>query len=119
MVQYEGYGGVFTKGKRAGRISENAMNQLIEEFRKARFFELSNYQSAATDLPVCVTQFKIGETIKEVVDYGLSPSRPDAINGLSSGAPKELLELEDRIDEIANSKKWVKGSLPRRLLHWH
>ena len=116
-VRYEGYAGVFTKGKRTAHISKVAMDQLVEEFRKAYFFELQDaYRSAATDLPVCITQFQAGTDSKKIVDYGLSSSNQD---GLRSGAPQELLQLEKRIDEIAGSKKWVEGSRLRRLLHWH
>ena len=116
-VRYEGYAGVFAKGKRTAQISKVAMDQLVEEFRKAHFFELQDaYRSAATDLPVCITQFQSGPNSKRIVDYGLSSSDQD---GLRSGAPQELLQLEKKIDEIADSKKWVEGSWLRRLLRWH
>jgi hypothetical protein len=116
-VAYEGYAGVFTKGNRRAHISNVAMEQLLEEFRKAHFFELQDaYQSAATDLPVCITQFHAGPNSKKVVDYGLSSSDQDR---LRSGAPQDLLQLETRIAQIAGSKKWVDGSWLRRLLHWH
>jgi uncharacterized protein DUF6438 len=116
-VTYKGYAGVFIKGKRTAHISKIAMNQLIEEFRNAHFFELQDaYQSAATDLPGCVTEFQTGTNRKKIVDYGLSSTDQD---GLRSGAPQALLELEKRIDEIVGSKRWVQGSWLRRLLHWH
>jgi hypothetical protein len=116
-VRYEGYAGVFTKGKRTAHISKVAMNQLIEEFRKAHFLELQDaYRSAATDLPVCIIQFHAGPNNKKIVDYGLSSSDQD---GLRSGAPQDLLQLEKRIDEIVGSKKWVRGPWVGRLLHWH
>jgi uncharacterized protein DUF6438 len=118
-VRYEGYANVFIRGKRIGHISRSAVKTLIEEFRNARFFELHDYESAATDLPGRVTQFQVGATIKRVDDYGLSPSLPGVPDGFSSGAPKRLIELENRIDEIVNSRRWVKGPLFRRLLHWH
>ena len=116
-VTYEGYSGVFTKGKRTAQISKVAIDQLIEEFRKAHFFELQDaYRSAATDLPVYITQLQTGTNSKKIVDYGLSSSDQD---GFRSGAPQELLQLEKKIDEIAGSKKWVEGSWLHRLLHWH
>jgi uncharacterized protein DUF6438 len=116
-LTYEGYAGVFTKGKRTAHISKVAMDQVIEEFRKAHFFELQDaYRSAATDLPVCITQFQAGPNSKKIVDYGLSSSDQD---GFRSGAPQALLQLEKRIDSIVDSKRWVQGSWLRRLLHWH
>ena len=118
-VQYEGYGGVFTRGRRVGKASYTAVSQLIEEFRKASFFDLGNYRSAATDLPVSITGFQVGSIRKEVVDYGLASADPGMPPGFASGAPEALVQLEKRIDEIANSRKWVKGSLARRVLRWH
>ncbi len=69
-VRYEGHLGVFIKGKHTGHISNAAVHQLIEEFRRARFFELHSYGSAATDLPVCITGFQVGTLRKQIVDYG-------------------------------------------------
>jgi hypothetical protein len=104
-------------GRRTAHISTFAMGQLIEEFRKALFFELQDaYRSAATDLPVCIIQFQAGTNSKKIVDYGLSSSDQD---GFRSGAPQALLQLEGRIDQLVESKKWVEGSWLRRLLHWH
>lgn len=103
---------------RMGHIPDAAVLQLIEEFRIARFFELQDYQSAATDLPVCITEFQVGTIRKRVVDYGFSSSVPDTSDDSRSGAPETLTQLERRIDEIADSKKWVKGPWLRRLLYW-
>lgn len=116
-VKYEGYGGVFTRGQRTARISKVAVDQLIEEFHKARFFELQDgYRSAATDLPVCIIQFVAGTSSKKVVDHGLHSSHQE---GLRSGAPPTLLQLETRIDEAVNSRRWVNGSWLRKLVRWH
>jgi hypothetical protein len=119
IVRYEGYLGVFIKGKHAGHISNAAVHQLIEELRKARFFELHNYGSSASDLPVCVTTVQIGSIRKEVVNYGLLSSDPTTPDGFGSGAPEALIQLERRIDEIVGSKRWIKGPWVRRLIHWH
>jgi hypothetical protein len=116
-VKYEGYGGVFTRGQRTARISKVAVDQLIEEFHKAGFFELQDdYRSAASDLPVCVIQFVAGPNTKKIVDYGLHSSDQE---GFRSGAPPNLLQLENRIDEAANSRRWVNGSWLRKLVRWH
>jgi len=116
-VRYEGYGAVHARGVRTSQISRDAVNQLIEEFRKAHFFELHDYRSTATDLPGCRVSLQVGSISKEVLDYGLKSPQSDLPEGFTSGAPEALVQLENRIDEIANSRKWVKGSVLRRILH--
>ena len=109
-VTYEGKAGVFIRGQRTSRLSQDAIRELVEEFRKAHFFDLNdNYRSAATDLPTCITTFQAGTLRKRVVDYGVEIDRV---------APEALIHLEKRIDEIANTRRWTQGSLFRRMMHW-
>lgn len=119
-VQYEGRAGVFVRGKRTGHISNSAVKQLVEEFRKAHFFELQDsYSSHATDLPGRVVTLQAGPISKHVVDLGFHDSGADSPDGFLSGAPQSLIELENRIEVLANVRRWVKGHWFQRLFHWH
>ena len=109
-VRYTGLMNVFVRGKRTGRISEGAFEKLLDEFRSAHFAELhDDYPSPATDQPWCVVTVASGSYAKRISEIGGQMNRV---------APENLIRLEDKIDELANSKKWVRGSRLRRLLHW-
>jgi hypothetical protein len=109
-VIYHGSRNVFVRGSRTGHISRVALVALVEEFYRAHFWELNDrYASAATDQPTSVIIMKTGSDAKRVSDYGGQVNRV---------APEALIQLENKIDEITNSKKWVKGSRLRRLFHW-
>jgi|GEM_PF-5991878 hypothetical protein len=114
LVQYDGLGNVTHTGKRTRHISEAAVSELIEEFRSAHFFDLNDYRSSETDQPARVISFQIGFRRKQIVDYGLESHAADLPDGLSSGAPESLIQLEKRIDETAGAKKWVNDSWVRR-----
>jgi len=110
QVTYEGKAGVFIRGRRTSRIGTAAMNGLIEEFRRSGFFEMQDeYHSEVTDESTCVVIFQIGQSSKRIIDYG------GEYHGV---APESLFHLEKRIDELVDVKKWTKGSVIRRLLHW-
>lgn len=118
-VQYEGHGSVFVHGKRTGHISNFAMKQMIETFRQAHFFELQDcYCSRATDLPRRAITFQAGSITRKVTDYGFHPSGTDFPEGSLSGAPQSLVDLENRIEQLANARRWVKGNWYRRVMHW-
>jgi hypothetical protein len=109
-VTYRGSRNVFVRGSRTGHISRAALDALVEEFYRAHFWELNDsYASAATDQPTSVVIMKTGSDAKRVVDCG---------GQSNSVAPEALIHLENKIDEITNSKKWVKGSRLRKLFYW-
>src|SRR6185503_7336249 len=59
-------------------------------------FDLNDeYRSMMTDHPTVYTSLAIGGRSKRITDY--------------VAGPKRLKELEDRIDEVAGTKKYVKG----------
>ena len=97
-VSFFGQNHVEKMGQTEDKIGVDKIKQLIEEFKKADFFNLEdNYTSenCATDNPtVRTTLFINGKTKKIEHDTGCE-------------APKELTALEDKIDEIVGSEKWV------------
>ena len=95
-VAYEGFDFVAMEGKQTAQISKEQVSELVSQFYKNGFFSLGNrYESPYTDLPSTTTSIAIGGSEKSVYRYGFQP--------------QNLIELEDRIDEIAGTAKWVKG----------
>jgi hypothetical protein len=96
-VEYKGNMFVKVKGQQTSKISLDKVKELIDEFYKINYFSLKDrYYDPVTDLPTTITSISINGKSKRVEDY-------------CCDAPKELRELEDKIDEITESEKWVKG----------
>ena len=94
-VTYQGRQFVRVVGRATAMISPEAVRQLVAEFERIHYFDLQNiYTAHITDLPTTTTSIRIGERFKKVVDH--------------YGGPNELEKLEDRIDEVAGSDRWVK-----------
>lgn len=93
-VIYEGYGNVESSGLRITQIPRSKVYELIAEVHKAHFFGLENeYKEAITDIPTFTISVRMGVTTKTVVRYGC--------------APQALIDLEYKIDEVANSDRWI------------
>jgi hypothetical protein len=93
-VEYEGRQFVRLVGKAETTISPEAVSQLVAEFERIHYFDLEDkYTGGITDLPTTTTSIRIGSRFKQVVDY--------------YRAPAALKALEQRIDEVAGSKRWV------------
>jgi len=93
-VIYEGEKYVKTKGKKTSKISLNKVKELVETFYTLDYFSLNDsYYGDITDLATVVTSISINGTTKRVIDY--------------YGAPERLYQIENKIDEVANSKQWI------------
>jgi len=96
-VVYEGERFVKVVGKRTARISPQAVKKLIAEFDKLNYLSLANsYRGGPTDLPFAITSLTIGKQRKTVNHYLGSPNAPEA-----------LTALENKIDTVVNSQRWV------------
>ena len=109
-LEYEGIRNVFVRGRRTARLTKETLEKLVAALEGAHFWEFAeSYHSAATDQPTCVLEFQQGTRSKRITDYGGQMDRR---------APPRLIALEDEIDRLSGTKKWVHGSGWRRLLHW-
>ena len=98
-VLYNGEQFVENKGEHDFRISPAKVKDLINEFYEIDYFSLHNeYTANITDLPTTITSIKIAGQAKRVSNY--------------YGAPEKLRELEDMIDEVTNSQRWIGKKLP-------
>ena len=98
-VVYEGKDFVSTKDREETAISQDKVDQLVQEFKKIDYFSLNDEYTTRiiTDAPSVITSITLDGKTKTIEHY----------HGDFS-APEELTELEDRIDEIVNSEQWIK-----------
>jgi len=97
-VMYEGKDFVETQGKTETTIDQAKIKQLISEFEEIDYFSFNGEytERTITDASSAITSISINGNTKTVEHY----------HG-DFNAPEELTELEDRIDEIVNSKQWI------------
>ena len=106
-VVYDGKDFVKRKGKAQGRISKAAVQQLVREFNRINYLRLDNeYISEGpncpeswTDMPSAVTSLSWKGREKTIRHYhGCRGAR----------VLDQLTALENKIDRVANTKRWVK-----------
>ena len=111
-VTFEGYENVAMKGIVKDRISEETLRQLLSEFEKVAYFSLRDtYDGSedgcarhATDMPSAKTSIQINGRNKAVSHYLGCLMQGDEFRIY----PQELVRLENKIDEIVESKRWIK-----------
>jgi hypothetical protein len=106
FVRYLGIEFVKEKGERRAVISKDKVEKLVAAFVRADYFTLSDDYDGertpdgrllrVTDLPTTYTSLRIGAKQKSVRDY--------------EGAPDRLRALEDEIDRVLNTKRWIGSS---------
>lgn len=91
---YEGRNFVAVTGRQTSNISQEHIQELARAFYAIGYFSLKNeYSAPVTDLPTTTTSIAIDGRYKKIVNY--------------YGAPEQLIELENMIDDIAGSERWV------------
>jgi cellulose synthase/poly-beta-1,6-N-acetylglucosamine synthase-like glycosyltransferase len=107
LVLFEGKEFVKTKGDADGRITKDELQQLVREFEKIDYLKL--YDRYGDDEKTCPESW---------TDY------PSAITSLNSNGKQktvhhylgcrgltildQLTALENKIDEVVNTKRWIK-----------
>ncbi len=105
-VVYEGERYVKVKGRQTTTISKAAVKQLMREFERIEYFALSDqYTGGPTDMPSAITSLTVGKRSKTIHHYLGAPN-----------APQALTKLENKIDEVVNSKQWIGTDEERRSL---
>lgn len=97
-VVYHGERFVNVRGEQRAQIPRADVERLLERFEAVGFEELRDeYRAHVTDLPTyTITLERNGQT-KRVLDYG----------GISAGMPRAVRELQDEIDRVAGTARWV------------
>jgi hypothetical protein len=103
-VTYEGKDFVRVKGVQHSKLDEAAVEKLVQAFLDVHYFDLlDDYETfkgpdgvertEPGDAPTFYTSLRIADRSKKIKDH--------------LGAPKALSELEDKIDAIVGSKRWI------------
>ncbi len=94
-IAYEGRRYVGVTGKRTAHVEPAVVRALVREFEAVDFFSLRDaYRDGdVTDMPSTFVSLRLGKRFKRIEDY---------VSG-----PKALRDLEDRIDEVAGTRRWV------------
>jgi hypothetical protein len=97
-VVYNGERFVNVQGQQRAQIPAADVQRLLERFDAIGFDRLRDeYRAQVTDLPTTTITLTRNGRSKRVVDYG----------GASAGMPESVRQLQDEIDRIANTGRWV------------
>jgi len=99
-VIFKGYSFIDKPGIQTKEIGKEKVKELVSEFEKINFFSLEDKynESDVTDLSGAITFIRLNGKTKTIDHY----------HG-NRNAPKELSALENRIDEIVDTKEWIGG----------
>jgi ankyrin repeat protein len=98
LVTFRGGSFVLITGTHHGQIAPEAVKNLLGAFRQADYFSLKDeYVDRVTDNPTYKTSITFDGQTKQVVDYV----------GLEAGMPDMVKQLEDSIDQLAGTGKWI------------
>jgi len=98
IVEYEGLSGVAVAGKHQRRIARDEVQHLLQAFRDADFFSLSDdYSVGATDVGTTTTSIQVGAAKKAVTDDWVQ-------------VPAVLKAVQEAILKFSQSDQWMKGN---------
>jgi ankyrin repeat protein len=99
-IVFEGGGYVAASGKHTDTVNPDEVRDLAKRFAAADFYSLdSKYEANVTDSPGYNLSIEIDGRRKEVDDYV----------GSWVGMPAVVTELEDAVDKLARTERWIKG----------
>ncbi|TCM37047.1 DUF6438 domain-containing protein [Novosphingobium sp. ST904] len=82
-------------------VEPEAAAALFQKFRDAHFMGMKpDYTAGVTDSPTYELTLRVGTTSKVVVDYV----------GRSVGMPRSMTQLEDAVDTLAQTDRWIRGN---------
>ncbi len=98
QVSYVGRNFVNVVGEQHANVSPEAVQGLLRRFDDVRFESLRDeYRAHVTDLPTYTIVLERNGVRKTVADYG----------GLSAGMPQAVRDLQNEIDRVAGTSRWV------------
>ena len=99
-VVFDGGSYVAVKGRQLSAVDPDAVRKLAARFIAADFYSMSErYAAEVTDNPTYSLSISIDGHKKKVVDYV----------GQQVGMPAVIRDLEGAVDELADTKRWIKG----------
>lgn len=99
-LEYNGHN-VLLPGRHMAQVDPAEVADLMERFRAIKFFGLRNeYRYAVTDSSTQILSVRVGKERKSVTDYV----------GVEAGMPLQVRDLEDAVDKVAGTARWVNGN---------
>lgn len=99
-IVFEGGGFVVAAGRHTAKIGPDKTRKLAKDFLAADFYSLnSEYRASVTDNPTYLLSIDIDGHSKSVTDYV----------GQWVGMPAVVVDLENEVDDVAETKRWVEG----------
>ena len=93
-VVYRGEGCFQRVGVQKAKVDSAAVRRLVQAFLSVDYFGMQDYRNdRISDSSIVHTSLTLGQRHKSIVDYGFGP--------------EELRNLEDMIDEVAGSNRWL------------
>jgi len=111
-VEFEGRKYTETKGFAKGEISKEKLKEIIKEFEKVKFYSLPDHftygkgscETVVTDMPSVIITIRSNKKRKKVFHYlGCFKNTKPPFEIF----PKELFNLENKIDEIIETERWI------------
>lgn len=100
-VIYKGEAFVVLTGEHRDQLAPEKVLEIVDAFRNADYFSLNDeYSYPVTDNPTFTTSIGIDGTSKSVMDYV----------GPQAGMPQSVSDLEETMDLVAGSAKWINGN---------
>jgi hypothetical protein len=97
-VSYVGRRFVNVVGEQHATVPREEVQALLRRFDAVNFEALNDsYRAPVTDIPTYTLSLERNGRRKTVVDYG----------GVSAGMPREVRALEDEIDRVAQTSRWI------------
>lgn len=103
-IEFDGHSCVAALGKHTASVDENEVRKLARKFMAVDFYSMdTEYEATVTDMPAYVLSIGIDGQEKGVTDYV----------GRWVGMPTIITELEDDVDALAQTRRWIQGQSPR------
>jgi ankyrin repeat protein len=100
-IIFDGDGFVAASGKHTAQVDADEVRKLAKRFVGVDFYSMDGkYEASVTDIPGYALSVEIDGRKKEVFDIG----------GEWAGMPAVISELEEAVDVLARSERWVSGS---------
>jgi ankyrin repeat protein len=100
-VAFDGRGFVVASGKHIDWVDVDEVRKLAKRFIAADFYSMdSSYRASVTDNPTYELSIAIDGHAKNVEDYV----------GSWEGMPAVITELEDEVDALARTDRWIEGT---------
>lgn len=99
-IVFDGGGFVVASGRHTATVDADAVRSLALRFINADFYSMNDkYVAGVTDNPTYQLAISIDGESKQVVDYV----------GSWEGMPAVVTELEDAVDTLAHTDRWIEG----------